>query len=142
MEVAARMGASMGLEHFGAADFGDKRLTDRLVHTADLLLKHPEGSFPTKLSQPADLDGFYNFVAKPAVTHAAVLASHVSRTLAVMRAREGVVLIVHDPTVLDYSGLDAIAELGQVGDGNGRGYYCPHSLAVTPPRGAMGLAPP
>ena len=139
MDVATAMGTSLGSTHFGAAEFGDKRLTDRLVHTADLLVKHPEGSFPTKLSEPADLDGFYNLLAKPAVTHAAVLAAHVSRTLTVMREREGVVLIVHDTTVLDYSGL-AIAELGQVGDGHGRGYYCHNSLAMTPQRQVLGLA--
>jgi hypothetical protein len=57
-----------------------------------------------------------------------------------MCAHPGVVLIVHDTTVLDYSGLKAIAELGQVGDGHGRGYYGHHSLAVTPQRQVLGLA--
>ena len=33
----------------------------------------------------------------------------------------------------------AIEELGQVGDGHGRGYYCHNSLAVTPQRKVIGL---
>src|SRR5262249_60332802 len=37
------------------------------------------------------------------------------------------------------SGLD-IEELGQIGEGHGRGYYCHNSLAVTPNRRVLGLA--
>ena len=46
------------------------------------------------------------------------------------REYSGVVLNLHDTTVLDFSGLTEIEELGQVGDGNGRGYYCHNTLAV------------
>jgi hypothetical protein len=50
------------------------------------------------------------------------------------------VLILHDLTVLDYSGL-AIPELGPVGNGGGRGYLCYNALAVDPARRAvLGLA--
>ncbi|MFO0841513.1 MAG: IS4 family transposase [Gemmataceae bacterium] len=52
----------------------------------------------------------------------------------------GVVLVLHDATVLDYSGLDSIPDLGQVGDGRGRGLYAHNSLAVTPSRQVLGLA--
>lgn len=139
MEVATRIGASMAAEHFGSAELGDKRLTKRLVHSVEQILQHPAGSFPDRFQEPADLDGFYNLMAKPAVTHAAVLAPHGQRTLELMRQQAGVVLILHDTTVLDYSGLNEIEELGQVGDGHGRGYYCHNSLAVTPKRQVLGL---
>jgi transposase-like protein len=139
MEVTSRMASSFGEEHFGQAQLGDKRLTKRLVSVVDQLVRHPEGSFPDKFKSPAELAGFYNLVANPKITHAKVLAAHYARTLEVMRQQQGVVLILHDTTVLDYSGLD-IAELEQVGNGNGRGYYCHNSLAVTPQRQVLGLA--
>lgn len=132
--------STLAEEHFGPAALGDQRLTDRLVAVADQMLRHPDGSFPDKFKNPADLDGFYNLMANPKVTHAQVLAAHYAHTLDAMRAHPGVVLLVHDTTVLDYSGLTAIAELGQVGDGHGRGYYCHNSLAVTPQRQVLGLA--
>ena len=59
-----------------------------------------------------------------------------------MRECQGVVLILHDDTVLDYSGLDTLADdLGQIGNGHGRGYYCHNSLAVVAQtRQVLGLA--
>lgn len=140
MEVTSRMASSFGEEHFGQAQLGDKRLTKRLVSVVNRLVRHPEGSFPDKFKNPDELAGFCNLMANPKITHAKVLASHYARTLEVMRQQQGVVLILHDTTVLDYSGLTAIAEWGQVGDGHGRGYYCHNSLAVTPRRQVLGLA--
>ena len=59
-----------------------------------------------------------------------------------MRECQGVVLILHDDTVLDYSGLETLADdLGQIGEGHGRGYYCHNSLAVVAEtRQVLGLA--
>jgi hypothetical protein len=129
---------NFGAVHFGAANLGDPRRVDRLVHTADLLLQHPGGTFPQKLRNPADLKGFYRLLEGPTVTHGAVLEPHQHRTLEQMHRQDVVVLILHDTTVLDYSGLD-IPELGQVGDGHGRGYYCHNSLAVTETGQTLGL---
>lgn len=140
MEAAFRVGPSMALDQFSAAQLGDKRLTDRLVYSAERIASHPGGSFPDRFKAPADLDGFYNLMTKEAVTHKAVLAPHRERTVGLMRQHAGVVLIIHDTTVLDYSGLTKIEELGQVGDGHGRGYYCHNSLAVTTDRQVLGLA--
>jgi hypothetical protein len=139
MEAIAKLVSSFGEEHFGKAQLGDKRLTNRLVAVADRLVQHPQGSWPDKFQNPADLDGFYNLMANPKITHAKVIAPPGERTLELMRQEAGVVLILHDTSVLDYSGLHAIAELGQVGDGHGRGYYCHNSLAVTPKRKVIGL---
>jgi hypothetical protein len=140
MEAAFSLVSSFGEEHFGRAQLGDKRLNHRLVSVADRLVQHPHGSLPDKFQKPADLDGFYNLMANPKITHAKVLSAHCERTLQLMREEPGVVLLLHDTTILDYSGLKAIKELGQVGDGHGRGYYCHNSLAVTPQRKVIGLA--
>jgi len=140
MEAKCGMASSFGMEHFGQAQLGDHRWTERLVYSVDRILQHPGGSFPDKFKNPADLEGLYRLMAAPKVRHASVLAPHCQRTWQVMRDEPGVVLVLHDTTVLDYSGLTSIAELGQVGDGNGRGYYCHNSLAVTPRRHVLGLA--
>jgi hypothetical protein len=134
--------ASFGHQHFGDAALGHQARVQRLVDTADRLVLHPDGTLPDKLAAPADLKGLYRLVEQPTVTHASVLAPHVARTWRLMRECPSVVLILHDDTVLDYSGLKSLAaDLGQIGDGHGRGYYCHNSLAiVADTRQVLGLA--
>lgn len=133
---------SFGQQHFATADLGHQARVRRLVETADRLVCQPGGTFPDKLPEPADLKGLYRLLEHPTLTHASVLAAHRARTERFMRDSTGVVLILHDTTVLDYSGLQSLAEdLGQVGNGHGRGYYCHNSLAVLPQtRQVLGLA--
>jgi Transposase DNA-binding len=138
MEGTIGLDTSFGSVHFGAARLGDLRRTKRLVRVADALVRHPGGTFPDKLPDPHQLDAFYNLMAAEDVTHQSVLEPHIRHTLAAARGEPGVVLILHDTTVLDYSGLD-IPELGQIGNGHGRGYYCHNSLAITADRRVLGL---
>lgn len=139
MDLAGHDGVRFGQLHFGTAQLGDARRTARLATVADQFLRHPQGTFPQKLPDPYDLDAFYRLVAAEPVTHAAVLAPHCQLTHQRMADHTGVTLLLQDSTVLDYSGL-RIAELGQVGDGNGSGYYCHNCLAITADRQVLGLA--
>lgn len=116
--------------------FGDKRLDDRLFNTFDRMASRPQGTLPKKLLKRGPLVGGYRMLNNSKVTHAAIVHAHRDRCLAQLRevvAAGGPckVLLLHDTTVLDYSGLD-VAGLGQVGDGHGRGLYGHHSLAVIP----------
>jgi hypothetical protein len=124
---------SFAQEHFGAADLGHKARNACLLRVAEQICRHPGGTLPTKLANPADYDAMDRLMNRPETTHASVLASHLARTRSKMEGSSGPVLILHDLTVLDYSGL-AIAELGQVGNGGGRGYLCYNALAVDPSR--------
>jgi anti-anti-sigma regulatory factor len=127
--------------HFGAAALGDTRLRDRLVAVGEQLAAHPNESFPRKFHDPASLQGFYRLMKHERVTHASVLESHRGLTRDRMRNTPGVVLNLHDTTVLDYSGLKSIANLGQVGNGHGQGLYCHNCLAVVAKtREVLGLA--
>jgi hypothetical protein len=127
-------------EHFGAADLGHQARNACLLRVAEQLCRHPGGTLPTKLANPADYDAMDRLMNRPETTHASVLAPHWARTRALLERHRGVVLLLHDPTVLDYSGL-AIPELGQVGNGGGRGYLCYNALAVDPVRReVLGLA--
>jgi hypothetical protein len=130
-----------GRRQFGAAALGDRRRTERLVKTADRIMAHPAGTLPQKLKAPADLEGLYRLANDPAVTHAAVIGPHCAATRAAVAAHGGVVLLVHDTTELDYSGLRATEGLGPIGNGGCRGYLCHNSLAVDAATGAvLGLA--
>ena len=132
MMQASRMTASgFGEEHFGGAQLGDVRRERRLVELANQMAKHPGGSLPDKVNSPANLKALYRLMDSDDVTHAEVLRPHADRTLERMLAHEGVVLVIHDTTELDYSGLTSLKDdLGQIGNGGGRGYKCHNSLAV------------
>jgi hypothetical protein len=121
-------GGSFGQAHFGGCDLGDLRLTARVVKTADRLLAHPGGTLPEKLNRNADLIGFYRLANNPKVTHAKLIAAHAAHTRELMARCAGVVLVLHDTTELDFSGLD-VADLGPIGHGGCRGYLAHNSLA-------------
>src|SRR4051794_3241237 len=139
MDLAGKDGLSFGQLHFGCAQLGDPRRTQRLVAVADAVVQHPMGTFPHKVPDPSDLDAFYRLLAAEGVTHSSLLAPHFGLTHRRMAEHPGVTLLLQDTTVLDYSGL-GIPELGQIGNGHGRGYYCHNCLAVTADRQVLGLA--
>jgi len=124
---------SFGQLNFAHAQLKDKRRTKRLVSLADRIHRHPGGTLPGKIKSPADLKALYRMCDCDAVTHAALMDAIRQRTLELIDAFEGVVLIVHDTTELNYTAHKSLAEqLGQIGDGKGKGYICHNSLAVDP----------
>jgi hypothetical protein len=132
---------TFGQTQFGTASLGHKVRNRCLVKIADLIHRHPGGTLPHKLHAPKDYKAMDRLMNRPETTHAAVLQPHQERTLALLRQAEGPMLILHDTTELDYSGLNSIADLGSIGGNLGRGYLCHNSL-VFDPRGrqVLGLA--
>jgi hypothetical protein len=118
--------------------FGDKRLTARAVITGDALMRHPGGTLPAKLPK-AELFAFYDFANNEKVDHENVLACHRQHTRSLMEKCSGTVLIDHDTTEGDFSGLD-IANLGPIGNGHCRGILIHNVLAIHyETREALGL---
>jgi Transposase DNA-binding len=76
---------SFGEEHFGTAELGDERRRQRLIQLANQIARHPEGTLPDKLQDPANYQAMYRLCKNPAVTHATVIAPHCQRTLERMR---------------------------------------------------------
>jgi hypothetical protein len=111
--------------------FGDQRLDERLSETFNRMARRPVGTLPQKLVKRAELVGGYRMFNNPKVSHPALLDAHRSSCLERLQNHQGKVLLLHDTTVLDYSGLD-VEGLGQVGDGHGQGLYAHNSLAVIP----------
>lgn len=131
---------SFGKLNFGSAELGDNRRTRRLVKSADLMRRRPGGSLPQKFRAPKDLRAFYRLMNCPEVTHEAVLAAHRDVALAKLSQIESTVLILHDATELDYTTHASLDNLGQIGNGNHRGYIAQNSLAVNPEtREVLGL---
>src|SRR4051794_2125972 len=107
---------SPGREVFGTAELGDRRRTERLVHTFDRMCAHPGGTLPEKLASPPDLRGLYRLCDADEVTHEAVLAPARAHTRARVEDGPGDVLVLHDATELDYTTLSSLAgDLGQIG---------------------------
>ena len=125
---------TFGQQHFGHLELGDKRRSARLPKLVDAMCKHPGGTLPQKLSEPADLRSLYRLVNAPQVTHEAVMKAHyqVTRERIDQTVSAGhTVLIVHDATELDYSSKTTLLpQLGQIGQGTNWGYICHNSLAV------------
>ncbi len=133
--------ASFGERHFGTALLGHKRRTQCLVRIATQIYRHPGGTLPAKLHQPKDYKAMDRLMNRPETTHQAVLEPHRQHTLDQMRRHHDAVLILHDTTELDYSGLRSITDLGPIGGGLNRGYLCHNSLAFDPQRHeVIGLA--
>lgn len=116
--------------NFGAAQLGDPRRTRRLIQVANQMVRHPGGSLPHKVRNPADLFALYRLCQRKEVTHQAVLAPHRQVTLQKIAEHDGDVLVLHDSTDLDYTKQKSLTELGQIGNGFGRGYIAHNSLAV------------
>jgi hypothetical protein len=141
MEALGFDWAQLSRLHFGGANLGDNRRSDRLVKTAELILKSPSGSLPDKLPEWSDLMGLYRLVKAGPVTHAAVIRPHLDGTRERMRQTPGVILLPHDTTELNYTDHERVSrELSHIGNGGGRGYLCHNTLAVTPDKQILGLA--
>lgn len=131
---------SFGPIHFSGLDLGDARVNQRIIDLADMLVGTEAASWPAKFARPADYRAFQKIVNRPQATHPSVRATHTRVTLDRMARTEGVVLVLHDTTELDYSGR-AIRGLGPIGNGWGRGWECHNALAVVARTGAvLGLA--
>lgn len=138
-EVPEASAASFAEHHFAGASLGHKARTKALVRTATQISRHPGGTLPNKMGNPRSYKSMDALMNRPEVTHASVLAFHQQQTRAKMEATNTPLLIVHDGTELDYSGL-SITHLGQIGNGGRKGYICHNSLVVDPAnREAIGL---
>lgn len=131
---------SFGEANFESAELGDVRRTRRLVRTANLMSRRPGGSLPQKLRSPKDLRAFYRLMNCKDVTHEAILASHRQATLKTISQMSSTVLVLHDATEMDFTTHRSLQDLGQIGNGNHRGYIAQNSLAVDPEtRQVLGL---
>lgn len=131
--IMAEPGNSFGEVHFGSVDLGDARRDERLPKLVNEMHRHPGGTLPQKLPRSADLESFYRLCDADDVTHEAVMKPHRDRSLQYLQTADHFVLAIHDATELDYSTHATLVEdLGQIGNGNQRGYLVQNTLVVDP----------
>jgi len=98
MEVAVM--TETWTEEVRGAEFGDKRLTDRLELILDRLSEKPNLSIPGAMDGRAEMEGAYRFFDNDKVTPEAIMAPHVEGTHQRIRQND-TVLLVQDTTELD-----------------------------------------
>lgn len=109
------------------ADFGDKRLSKRLVRLAEQLAKAPDQSFPKASGSDAALEATYRFLGNDAVTPEVVLEPHIRATAARCR-HSGAVVVAHDSTEFRFS--SEREGLGRVAGDSTHGFLGHFALAV------------
>ena len=82
------------------AEFGDARLTRRLIALAARLSEKPHMSIPATMKSRAEMEAAYRFFDNPQVSVAAIMEPHRVATLERIRCSE-VAILVHDTTQLD-----------------------------------------
>jgi hypothetical protein len=132
MSLSYETDVDLGQAIFGHAELGDQRRTARLAKTFNLMQRHPGGTLPDKLSNPADLRALYRLCDADDVTHPAIIKAARQYTFARIAETPGPVLLLHDGTELDYTSLTSVRDdLGQIGTGSRSGYVCHNVLAVS-----------
>ena len=123
VEAAAPLGPGEGLDsaqwaanEFGDAPLGDKRLSARLVRSAELLASCPGHAF-TGAPDRAAVKGYYRLIDHPdesQVTPEHIVAPHRARTIERMRAHD-TVLCIQDGTDLNFATRPGCEGLGIIG---------------------------
>lgn len=115
---------------FSRAEFGDERLTRRLVRIADAAARAPSSGFPAMVKSDAELEGVYRFLRNEHVTPARILAPHIAETL--KRAQGTPVVIAHDTTQFAFTGKTSRRGLGRVGTAyTQQGFFGHFALAIS-----------
>lgn len=116
----------VALDDLSGADFGDARLTKRLLRIVEGLAPNPAASLPDAAKNDAELEATYRFLQNEKVTPAGILAPHYAAT--VRRGRDlGLILCAHDTTEFSFS--TEREGLGRINDG-GRGFFAHVALGI------------
>jgi len=128
---------------FDGAEFGDRRLSKRLMTSVEKIAEEPSRAYPHAMMTHKDTEGLYRFFRNPRVTAEAILEPHIAKTSE--RAREaGSIVCLHDSTevVLNSTGGNGLYELST----KSYGYLAHVTLAVGAepelPLGLIGLTVP
>lgn len=117
---------------------GDKRLVRRVVQMGAAMAAAPEASLPKQLGNWSALRAAYGILNDQRWTLERLATPHwqLTRGLAQQYAT---VLFVQDTSELDYTHHASKANLGQIGDGRGRGLLLHTTLAIVPEEVAVVL---
>src|SRR5262245_10041077 len=90
-------------EEMRGAEFGDERLTKRMVTIVRQLADAPAKSLPKATGSDASLEATYRFLNNETVTAESILAPHYRATVE-RCAKTGTVIVAHDTSEFRFSG--------------------------------------
>ncbi|MCI0184496.1 IS4 family transposase [Sulfoacidibacillus ferrooxidans] len=114
----------------GTADFGDARLTQRLVSFVAELTEHPQSSLPEALGQWSATKAAHRFFSNEKVTGKAIYDSHRGATLDNMQD-QSMILAVQDTTIVTFTLHRKAEGLGPIGQTGLSGFFLHSCLAVS-----------
>lgn len=119
------------------ADFGDRRLSNRLALIGEVLARAPWKSFPQAAVAAADLQALYRFLGNERVEPGAILQPHFVRTVE-RCARIKKVLVAHDSTHFKFTDREGLGRLRADKD---LGFFAHISIAINadPTRQPLGV---
>jgi hypothetical protein len=132
---------SWAVEEFGKAEFGDARLTARLVHMAMACASSPSGRVSDVFSEDAGLQGAYDFIEGGA-SRAGVILRSCQEACARRASEYPYVFVPVDGTSLSLVDRAKTKNFGPIGTRakGGRGLKVIDSIAVSPDGVPLGLA--
>jgi hypothetical protein len=126
------------VEELVGADFGDIRLTGRMMRLVEKLSERPEASVPAACGKSSTAKAAYRFWNNPAVSPRRILAPHVQET-ARRACEHSVVLVAQDTTEVNLTSHRKTTELGYLGSTECRGLMMHNLLAISPEGTPLGV---
>jgi hypothetical protein len=121
------------------AHLPDERLQSRLTAILVGTWEHPSASIPQATGDAGQAKAAYRFYANPRVTPEAIHQGFATEAARRCLGHD-VVLVLQDTTTLNFTGLNALPELGPIDSGSrARGVHVHTALAVTPSGQVIGL---
>lgn len=115
---------------FLTADFGDERLSKRLLRVVGAAAASPDKGFPAQAGDDAALEATYRFLNNPKVSAELILSPHLRMTCQRVAAA-GLTYAVHDTTDFQFRGEAERAGLTPVSGPGKRGFLGHFTLAVS-----------
>jgi len=128
------------MDEFVNVPLGDTRLTRRLGELAAAFAEQPAAAIPKATGNWSQACAAYRFLDNERVTAAAVLSTHIARTLR-RAAHQPLMLAVSDTTSLNYSDRPHTTGLGPIGNNADKptGLFLHTLLAFTPDGQPLGV---
>lgn len=118
---------------FPNLDLGDPRRDRRFRTVVQEMARKPGQSLPQIFPDVSQYHACLRLFDAPPCSHERICAAHQTAVLDRLKTTDRPILLLHDTTHLDFSGHTTLEnDLGQIGNGGGRGWLAHHTLAVDP----------
>jgi hypothetical protein len=119
--------------YFPDLDLGDERRDRRFAQVIDRLAVAAGDSLPVIFPDAKSYEGCLRLFHSEQASHENILGAHQAAVLDAIERILTPVLLIHDATVLDFSGHTTLEpDIGPIGNGGGRGWIAHQTIAVDP----------